>query len=173
MDTRELIARAQQGDETALTALYHEHRSHVYRRCNQMLRNPADAEDLTQETFLKLHQKIGSFRGDSAFATWLYRLATNEVLMFLRGKQADTVSLEDMEREPADVRQQSGSGVAKAIENLPQNLRDVANLRLRLGYSTEETSNMLQLHPMAVVRRFTKAKAVLRKQFAPIPRMAH
>jgi RNA polymerase sigma-70 factor (ECF subfamily) len=173
METTELVARAQQGDEAALTALYHEHRTHVYRRCNQMLRNPADAEDLTQETFLKLHLKIGSFRGDSSFSTWLYRMATNEVLMHLRGKQAETVSLEDMEREPADTRHDSDHGVSAALENLPQQLREVAVMRLREGYSTDETSKALHIHPMAVVRRLTKVKAVLRKQFAPIPRMAH
>lgn len=174
MDMTELIARAQRGDESALTALYHEHKSHVYRRCNQMLRNPADAEDLTQEVFMKLHQKIASFRGDSSFSTWLYRVATREVLMFLRGKQPETVSLQDLPREPADTRQQfGGPGVEIAIDNLPRQLRDVARLRLLLGYSAAETSQELSMPAMMGVRLFTKAKAKLRKQFAPIPRMAH
>jgi RNA polymerase sigma-70 factor (ECF subfamily) len=173
METNELIALAQRGDETALTALYHEHRSHVYRRCNQMLRNPADAEDLTQEVFMKLHQKIASFRGDSSFSTWLYRVTTREVLMHLRGHRAEMISLEDLPREPADKRQQSGTGVEIAIDNLPRQMREVARLRLLLGYSAEETSQELKMPAMMGVRLFTKAKAKLRKQFAPIPRMAH
>ena len=89
------IAQAQQGDGAAFEILYNMHKRRVYSLCLRMLGNVAEAEDLTQEAFLQLHRKISTFRGDSAFSTWLHRMAVNVVLMHLRKKGLPLVSLEE------------------------------------------------------------------------------
>ena len=91
----EAIAKAQAGDAQAFETLYSLHKRRVYSLCLRMLGNVAEAEDLTQEAFLQLFRKIGTFRGDSAFSTWLHRLAVNVVLMHLRKKGLPQISLEE------------------------------------------------------------------------------
>src|SRR5882762_10254999 len=90
-----ILARAQQGDHAAFAQLYSAHKRRVYSLCLRMLGNIAEAEDLTQEAFLQLHRKIATFRGDSAFSTWLHRLAINLVLMHLRKKSLNLISLDE------------------------------------------------------------------------------
>lgn len=92
----EAIRRAQAGDESAFQFLYELHKRRVYSLCLRMMKNPVDAEDLAQEAFLQLFRKIGSFRGESAFSTWLHRMTVNVVLMHLRKKGLNTASLDEM-----------------------------------------------------------------------------
>jgi RNA polymerase sigma-70 factor, ECF subfamily len=96
----ETLARAQAGDHQAFAQLYSLHKRRVYSLCLRMVGNVAEAEDLTQEAFLQLHRKIATFRGDSAFTTWLHRLAINVVLMQLRKKGLSLISLDEV-MEPA------------------------------------------------------------------------
>jgi RNA polymerase sigma-70 factor, ECF subfamily len=90
----EAIRRARDGDRTAFEYLYRLHSRRVYAVCLRMLADPTDAEDLTQEAFLLLFRKIHTFRGESAFSTWLHRLVVNLVLMHLRKKSPPIVSIE-------------------------------------------------------------------------------
>src|ERR1700723_819659 len=89
------IQKAQSGDPASFEMLYALHKRRVYSLCLRMVGNVAEAEDLTQEAFLQLYRKIATFRGDSAFSTWLHRLAVNVVLMHLRKKGLPPVSLEE------------------------------------------------------------------------------
>src|SRR5262252_2630152 len=89
------IKLAQQGDASAFEALYHLHKRRVYSLCLRMTANTAAAEDLTQEAFLQLFRKIATFRGESAFSTWLHRMAVNVVLMQLRKKGLQLVPIDD------------------------------------------------------------------------------
>jgi RNA polymerase sigma-70 factor, ECF subfamily len=91
----EMLARAQAGDHYAFAHLYSLHKRRIYSLCLRMVGNVAEAEDLTQEAFLQLHRKIGTFRGDSAFSTWLHRLSINVVLMHLRKKGLPLMSLDE------------------------------------------------------------------------------
>ena len=91
----EAIERAKQGDAEAFALLYGLHKRRVYSLCLCMTGNSAKAEDLTQEAFLQLFRKIGTFRGESAFSTWLHRMAVNVVLMQLRKKSLPVVPLEE------------------------------------------------------------------------------
>src|SRR5215475_207546 len=91
----EAIRLAQAGDAAAFELLYQLHSRRVYALCLRMVNNPADAEDLMQEAFLQLFRKIGTFRGESAFSTWLHRMTVNVVLMRLRKKSLPTDSLEE------------------------------------------------------------------------------
>ncbi len=95
LNEAEAIERAKQGDAQAFQDLYDKHKRRVYSLCLRMTANTAEAEDLTQEAFLQLYRKIGTFRGESAFSTWLHRLSVNVVLMHLRKKNLPVVSLEE------------------------------------------------------------------------------
>src|ERR1035438_4363206 len=97
----DLLAQAQAGDHRAFAQLYSLHKKRIYSLCMRMVGNTAEAEDMTQETFLQLHRKIDTFRGDSAFSTWLHRLAINVVLMHLRKKGLSLISMDEaMEPDP-------------------------------------------------------------------------
>src|SRR5271168_2586329 len=91
-----LVRRAQAGDEEAFATLFQQHKNRVYSVCLLMTKDVAEAEDLTQEAFLQVFRTVGSFRGDAAFSTWLYRVAVNTVLMKLRRRKSPpTVSLDE------------------------------------------------------------------------------
>ena len=96
------LSLAQAGDHQAFAHLYSLHKRHIYSLCLRMVGNIAEAEDLTQEAFLQLHRKIATFRGDSAFSTWLHRLAINVVLMQLRKKGLSLISLDEAMEPGAD-----------------------------------------------------------------------
>jgi RNA polymerase sigma-70 factor (ECF subfamily) len=83
----EAIEQAKAGMATAFEYLYRAHRKHVFAVCLRMVKNTAEAEDLTQQAFLQLFRKIGTFRGESGFATWLHRVTVNQVLMHLRRRR--------------------------------------------------------------------------------------
>src|SRR5690348_5435841 len=98
----EAIRLAQAGDAAAFELLYQLHGRRVYALCLRMVNNPADAEDLMQEAFLQLFRKIGTFRGESAFSTWLHRMTVNVVLMRLRKKSLPVASLEETTEPDAE-----------------------------------------------------------------------
>jgi RNA polymerase sigma-70 factor (ECF subfamily) len=154
----ELLARAQAGDHQAFAQLYSLHKRRIYSLCLRMVGNTAEAEDLTQEAFLQLHRKIATFRGDSAFSTWLHRLAINVVLMQLRKKGLSVISLDEA-MEPA-VEERPGrsfgeqdltlSGaidrlaLQKAIDDLPGGYRLIFVLHDIEGYEHNEIAAMLE-----------------------------
>jgi RNA polymerase sigma-70 factor (ECF subfamily) len=90
-----LVERCRRGDLAAFEELYRAHAGKLFSVACRMLGNPADAEDLLQEIFLSAHRKLDGFRGDSALGTWLYRLATNHCLDYLRSRAARTNQLTD------------------------------------------------------------------------------
>jgi len=152
----EAIERAKQGDEEAFEALYRLHRRRVYSLCLRMTANTATAEDLTQEAFLQLFRKIGTFRGESAFSTWLHRMAVNVVLMQLRKKGLPLVSLEEtMETEEESPKKEPGAEdvrlagsinriqLQQAIGDLPPGYRMVFLLHDVEGYEHNEIAEMV------------------------------
>ncbi|HEY6251478.1 MAG TPA: sigma-70 family RNA polymerase sigma factor [Candidatus Angelobacter sp.] len=103
MTEPEVIAKAQAGDMKCFEILYTRHKRRIFSLCLRMSGNYAEAEDFTQEAFLQLYRKIGSFRGESAFSTWLHRLSVNIVLMHFRKKRPLEVSLQEMlEPQPGE-----------------------------------------------------------------------
>ena len=133
----EILAKAQAGDHMAFEQLYSLHKRRIYSLCLRMVGNTAEAEDLTQEAFLQLHRKIATFRGDSAFSTWLHRLAINVVLMQLRRKGLPVISLDEVMEPATEERPGRSFGVPdlnlagaidrmaleRAIEELPAGYR--------------------------------------------------
>jgi len=151
------LARAQAGDPHAFALIYAQHKRRIYSLCLRMVNNVAEAEDLTQEAFLQLHRKIATFRGDSAFSTWLHRLAINVVLMHLRRKGLSVVSLDEaMEPSPEEGPGRSfgapdlslaGSidrmALERAIGGLPAGYRLIFVLHDIEGYEHNEIAAML------------------------------
>ena len=152
----EAIARAKQGDAEAFEVLYNLHKRRVYSLCLRMTANTAEAEDLAQEAFLQLFRKIGTFRGESAFSTWLHRMAVNVVLMHLRKKGLPVVSLEETtegtEETPkkdfgAEDLALSGSidrlQLQTAVDRLPPGYRTIFVLHDVEGYEHHEIANVV------------------------------
>src|ERR1700716_3200174 len=100
----DLVARCQAGDVAAFKDLYQQHASRLYTLACRMAGSPEDGEDLLQEIFLQAYRKIGSFKGDSALGTWLYRLALNHCLDFVRSRQAKKKQADRNARRRALVR---------------------------------------------------------------------
>jgi RNA polymerase sigma-70 factor, ECF subfamily len=179
---RALVARAQRGEEEAFRALFEAHKSRVYSLCLRMTGNTADAEDLTQEAFLKVFRRISSFRGVSAFSTWLHRLAKNEVLMYLRKKQllevpideADSFQEQRVARQYRDEdRRQLGTlyriDLNRAIAHLPQGCRTVAVLHELAGFKHREIAGLTNRSVGNSKAQLHKARAKLRLWFKPAP----
>jgi RNA polymerase sigma-70 factor (ECF subfamily) len=120
------ITLAQRGDATAFEYLYKAYFRRVYSVCLRIIRNEAEAEDLTQQTFLQLFRKIGTFRGESSFSTWLYRVTVNVVLLHMRQRKTAEAMVEDMEHYTAKEEWpgKHGSGGASVLS-----LVDRLNLR--------------------------------------------
>ncbi len=95
-----LIARAQRGDETAFAEIFERHKRRVYSLCLRMTRVPADAEDLTQKVFLLLFRKISTFRGESAFSTWLPRMVANVKMNRTQATRDAQLTVEAIENTP-------------------------------------------------------------------------
>ena len=98
----EAIVQAKDGDAAAFEYLYKAHSRRVYSVCLRMIRNTAEAEDLTQQAFLQVFRKIGTFRGESGFSTWLHRVTVNVVLMHLRRKRLTEIPIENPDRPDSD-----------------------------------------------------------------------
>jgi RNA polymerase sigma-70 factor, ECF subfamily len=152
----EAIQRAKQGDAEAFEVLYNLHKRRVYSLCLRMTANTAEAEDLAQEAFLQLFRKIGTFRGESAFSTWLHRMAVNVVLMRLRKKGLPVVPLEEtLETEEEAPKKELGSQDAvlagsldrlqlqRAVAALPPGYRTIFVLHDVEGYEHNEIAEMV------------------------------
>ena len=149
---------AQQGNAAAFERLYQLHNRRVYSLCLRMVGNTAEAEDLTQEAFLQLFRKISTFRGESAFSTWLHRLAVNVVLMRLRKKSAVETSLEEVtepDEESGGPRRDFGTldlrltgsidrvNLQRAVEQLPPGYKAVFVLHDVQGYEHNEIAEIM------------------------------
>ncbi len=184
----DMIMRARQGDSEALAQLYRSYRDNVYRICLRMVRNPSDAEDLVQETFLRVIKKIHTFRGDSQFTTWLYRVTKNVALMQLRKPKFATLDfdeardrdefLESINRagsQPdADAQATDGVLLETAIQQLPSGYGKVLVLHDVLGYRHTEISKMTGITANNSKSRLCRARRMLRgvlQSPMPVPTM--
>lgn len=152
----ETIERARNGDEVAVERLYHLQSRQVYGLCVRMTSDQAEAEDLTQEVFLQAFRKLTTFRGEAAFSTWIYRIATNVVLMRLRKKAHPAVSLEEMTRPNGAVSGRLKSirpteptrslvdrmSVQQALDQLPEGYKRVVVLHDIQGYGHSEIAEL-------------------------------
>lgn len=169
----ELAKSAAHGDMASFEELYKRHHRRVYSVCLRMLQNTSEAEDLTQDVFIQLYRKIGSFRGDSAFTTWLHRMTVNQVLMHFRKR---TVKFEKTTEEgetpdqmvPGSVDPNKMQIVDKialdnAINQLPEGYKNVFVLHDVEGFEHEEVARILGCSVGTSKSQLHKARLKLQK----------
>jgi len=168
----ELAQKSAAGDLAAFEELYRRHFRRVYALALRMTTNPEEAEDLAQETFIQLFRKIGSFRGDSAFTTWLHRMTVNQVLMHFRRRKSRPEFTSEGDETPDQIvkgtENQNRMPVVDrivledAIAKLPQGYRSVFVLHDVEGYEHNEVAEMLGISEGTSKSQLHKARLKLR-----------
>jgi RNA polymerase sigma-70 factor (ECF subfamily) len=172
----DIVMRAQAGDHEAFSDLYSRHKIRVFAICLRIVRDFAMAEDLTQEVFLQVHRKLASFRGESAFTTWLHRLAVNTVLMHLRKRVLSVVSLEQIMTNGTEEHIGRGLGardllqagavdrltIDRAVDTLAPGYRSIFVLHDVQGFDHGEIASMLNCSCGNTKSQLHKARRVLR-----------
>lgn len=177
-DEARIIQQVQRGDTNAFEQLVREYEKNVYNLALRMVRNPDDAADMTQDAFIKAYNSLPSFRGDSKFSVWLYRIVSNVCLDFLRSRsrhQTVSLSVEDDNGEeteldipdeghsPEELLEQklTRESVNRGLEALPADYRQILLLREIQGLSYEEISAILSLELGTVKSRIFRARKKL------------
>ena len=183
----DLILRAQKGDEAAFAEIFERYKRRVFALCLRLTRVPADAEDLTQDVFLLLFRKISTFRGESAFSTWLHRMVANVAFMHLRKKTRPPVSLDDLGPSPDEPARREVADhdlrlkgcidritLERAIAELPPGYRAVYALYELQGYGHHEIAEIMNWSVGNSKSQLHKARRKLRAWILPIrPLRAH
>jgi RNA polymerase sigma-70 factor (ECF subfamily) len=177
----ELVERAKGADASAYQELVERYYRKIYNLALRLVRQPEDAEDVLQETFVAAYKALPKFKGDSAFGTWLYRIATNFGLMKLRGKKPVFVSLDDHKDDdlpPLELVDFSANPMKdvlddevrakmeEAISKLPDDMRTVFLLRDVEGLSNSEVAEILDLTVAAVKSRLHRTRLQLRQELS-------
>ena len=172
---RELVARAQEGDEQAFAALFEAHKHRVYSLCLRKTGDAADAHDLTQDAFIQAFRKLAMFRGDSAFSTWLYRIAVNTVLMSRRKRTLRTSSLDEPVNTITSSKPEYGRTdsclmhtvdrivLVRAVRDLPAGYRRIFILHDVQGYGHGEIARLLHCSTGNSKSQLHKARLRIRK----------
>ena len=169
----ELAKAAGIGDMAAFEEIYKRHHRRVYSICLRMLQNASEAEDLTQDVFIQLYRKIGSFRGDSAFTTWLHRMTVNQVLMHFRKRTVKYEKVTDEGETPDQIvtgtvnpmKMQIVDKIAieNAIGQLPDGYKNVFVLHDVEGFEHEEVARILGCSVGTSKSQLHKARLKLQK----------
>ena len=167
-DEKVWIQKAQRADARAFESLYRLHVDKIYGLCLRMTGNVSEAEDCTQEAFIQAWNKIGKFRGDSAFATWLHRIAVNAVLGRIRKAKREQDRIKAVS-EVQPVRVATGDtgelrDLSEAVDQLPERARHVFVLNAVYGYSHEEAAGMLGIAAGTSKAQLHRARRLLAQQ---------
>ena len=167
-DERALIRQAQGSSSRAFEALYRLHIGKVYGLCLRMTGNVSEAEDCAQEAFIQAWNKLDKFRGDSAFSTWLHRIAVNAVLGRIRKSKREQDRLLAVTEESSERLTTGDSGemrdLSEAVDRLPEGARHVFLLHAVYGYSHDETGEMLGIATGTSKAQLHRAKRLLAQQ---------
>jgi len=163
------LARAQQGDTDAFRLLYDEHVARVYALCLRMAGNIVEAEEFTQDVFVRAWERLGTFRGESAFSTWLHRLAVNEVLQSRRSRirreaRVMPTDTETMAQHAAPAAVAPMPELEQAIQNLPDGAREVFVLYEIEGYQHQEIAAMTGIAEGTSKAQLHRARRLLRER---------
>lgn len=184
VDVAPSLEALQKGDRTEFARLVDAYSAPIYRLALRIVGNPQDAEDVLQETFIKAFRNLRTFEGRSSFATWLYRIASNEALMSLRRLKPEALSVDatvetpDGEQDPVEIADwcclpedellsaEAREYLDKAIGQLSATLRVVFLLRDIEGLSVRETAEALNISEAAVKTRLLRARLQLRENLS-------
>ena len=167
-DERALIRQAQRNDARAFEALYRLHIDKVYGICLRMTGNVSEAEDCAQDAFIQAWNQLEKFRGDSAFSTWLHRIAVNSVLGRMRKSKREhdrimaVAEIDHPSLETGDTGELRD--LSEAVGRLPEGARNVFVLHAIYGYSHDETGNMLGIATGTSKAQLHRAKLLLAQQ---------
>jgi RNA polymerase sigma-70 factor (ECF subfamily) len=183
---QQLVQRVQRGDKAAFDLLVIKYQRKIFRLLSRLIRDPGEVEDVAQEAFIKAYRALPNFRGDSAFYTWLYRIAINTAKNWLvsQGRRAPTTTETDIEdAETFDdgehlrdlntpdamlLTRQVADAVNRAIERLPEDLKTAIVLRELEGLSYEEIAETMNC-PIGTVRsRIFRAREAIAEELRPI-----
>lgn len=169
----QLAQAAARGDMAAFEEIYQRHHRRVYSICLRMLQNAYEAEDLTQDVFIQLYRKIGSFRGDSAFTTWLHRMTVNQVLMHFRKRTVKFEKTTEEGETPVQIVPGTESpfkmpivdkiALENAIDQLPAGYKNVFMLHDVEGFEHEEVAKILGCSVGTSKSQLHKARLKLQK----------
>ena len=162
------IARAQRSDARAFESLYRLHVDRVYGLCLRMTGNVSEAEDCTQEAFIQAWNKLDKFRGDSAFGTWMHRIAVNAVLGRIRKSKREQDRIQVAHEASSSPVAVADTGelrdLSEAVDRLPEGARHVFVLHAVYGYSHEETGQMLDIAAGTSKAQLHRARRLLAQQ---------
>ena len=183
---QQLVARAQRGEKHAFELLVAKYQRRLLRLISRLVRDPAEAEDVAQEAFIKAYRALPQFRGDAAFYTWLYRIGVNSAKNFLvsQGRKAPTSTEKDVdEAETFDegeqlrdintpesmlMSRQVAAAVNAAMDRLPEELRTAVTLREIEGLSYDEIADVMNC-PIGTVRsRIFRAREAIAVELRPL-----
>lgn len=166
-DEQALVQRARKADTSAFEALYRQHVERVYGLCLRMTGNASEAEDCAQEAFIQAWTKLPRFRGESAFGTWLHRVAVNTVLGRMRKSRREQDRMRAVAAEPGAEPPGDGSeleDLENALRELPSGARHVFVLHSVYGYSHDETGDMLGIAAGTSKAQLHRARRLLAQQ---------
>jgi len=179
LNEQEIIERAKKGDPQAQSILVNQYSKRVYNLALRILRNREEAEDVLQETFLTVINKLDTFDGRSSFFTWVYRIATNASLMLLRKKKIRRANFRDNDLDPEQIyltnvvdwtqdptarieNKEIKQRIDEALSTLKEKYKTVFVLRDIEGLSTRETAEILDISEENVKIRLLRARQALR-----------
>ncbi len=189
LEDRVLVASAQKGDPKAFQTLEGKYRKSVYYMLLKMVKNPDDAEDLTQEAFAKAFVSIAKFDSKYAFSTWLFRIATNNCIDYIRKKRVLTVSIDQpvegddgsnmrfdvrddkLDPNQAMLKKQRKIYLGKAIDRLPEKYRVLVELRYFQELSYEEVAKTLEIPLGTVKAQLFRARELLSQELKAMKKM--
>ena len=162
----DLVLRAKANDFRAYEQLYHLHVGRVFALCFRICGDRDMAEDLSQEAFVLAWRKLANFRGDSAFGSWLYRIATNSTLSYLRKQKPfrNSLNIDDIEEESRADHVDEQINLELAISNLPDGARAVFVLYSLEGYTHDEIGTMLDIAQGTSKAQLHRARKLLKEQ---------
>lgn len=163
------VVKAKAGDQAAYERLYQTHHQNVFWHCLRITKNPADAEDVTQQVFLQAYLNLAGFRGECRFGTWLFRIATYESLLHLRKRRYTEISLDELHETTANYFIGQGSSgilrrlfVSELMQRLPEHTRTLIFLRHVSGWTQKELTQWLGIPLGTTKAQLSRARKALR-----------